>query len=176
MPPVTRLLNRTTKALVDVVDTSTFSPIEWIYHPNLTAVQGVPPHYWVIDVNNVREMTPEEKATYDAEHLPALKAEKEKRLKAECRDSIWVRYPPDNQASLTILMLMAHVQQLSNRFAYIAQAVQWIDAALTYYYAKAAEITSATSIAELDAVSWDMTSIWADDPLVTIYQARQILD
>lgn len=66
------VLNRISKAYLQSVNTPDFDELEWIINPDLTAVEGVPPCYWVIEGDAVREMTVEEKAIYDAAHVAVV--------------------------------------------------------------------------------------------------------
>lgn len=168
------LLHRSTKKLISTDQPQLFSHTEWIFDPDLTGVAGVPVYYWHIERNSIREMTAEEKVAYDATTLPTMKAAKEAKLTVEVRDSIYVRYPIHNQISLSVILTLALAQQKMARFAYIASGAAWIDKCFTYYYAKCAEIRAATTMPELDAITWDVVSLWEEDPQVTIEHARTI--
>lgn len=77
------ILHRTTKELrtgISAMSTFTdgsprYSPAIYVRNPDLSAVEGVPNHYWVIDPDDsVREADADEKAAIDAARLPDIKA------------------------------------------------------------------------------------------------------
>ena len=63
-------LHRTSKQLKLSVNTPNFNPSVWIINPDLSGVDGVPVKYWKITGDVVSEMSPAEKAAYDAANPP----------------------------------------------------------------------------------------------------------
>jgi hypothetical protein len=77
------ILHRTTKELrtgISAMSTLTdgtprYNPAVYVRNPDLSAVEGVPNHYWVIESDDsVREADVGEKAAIDAARLPDIKA------------------------------------------------------------------------------------------------------
>jgi hypothetical protein len=66
---VANVLSRTTGAYLASVNTPDYPETDWIINPDLSAVAGVAPCYWLVEGDSVREMTVEEKAAYDAAHV-----------------------------------------------------------------------------------------------------------
>lgn len=50
------------------VNTPEYPEEDWIRNPDMSGVIGVPPKYWVIEGDTVREMTADEKTEYDLEN------------------------------------------------------------------------------------------------------------
>jgi hypothetical protein len=116
-------------------------------------------------------------AETDATHadvLSSLKAEMVEKLRVECRDFVYLHYSAERQQTFALLRSEARLDGMINRANYVGQVIGWIDAAFSYFYAKAAEILGAADRAALDAVTWDFSVLSAADPVVTIYDARAI--
>lgn len=60
------VLNKVTRQYLLSVNTPEYSEEDWIINPDLSEVSGLAPHYWVVEGESVRSMTPAEMAVYDA--------------------------------------------------------------------------------------------------------------
>jgi len=63
-------------------------PADWLLHPDLSAVEGVPRKHWKIVGDRVAEMTDAEKAAVAAAELAAHKQAKLDRLRAEAVEKL----------------------------------------------------------------------------------------
>jgi hypothetical protein len=71
MPAV---LHRANKVLTQNVDLADFPVEKWIHDPDLSAVEGIDPRYWVIVGDNVTSVSPEEISAGEAMRLPRARA------------------------------------------------------------------------------------------------------
>ena len=69
------VLNRTTKAYLQSVNTPDYPVIDWIIEPDLTAISGFPSIYWIISGDNVLLMSQVERDAVDAALLDAQRDE-----------------------------------------------------------------------------------------------------
>jgi hypothetical protein len=69
------VLNRTTLEYRASVNTADYPPSDWLINPDLSAVAGLDPAFWIVDAQQVRPRT-------DAERLPILKDRKLQALDA----------------------------------------------------------------------------------------------
>jgi len=69
--------NRVTTPVVvyTVPDTSVFSPADWLIDPSLAAVRNVPQKYWIIQGDQIVEMSQADQDAVDAIELATIKAE-----------------------------------------------------------------------------------------------------
>lgn len=107
--------------------------------------------------------------------LDTLKLAKSNQLIQETRDYVNGAYAPERQMTLSLLLNLAITGGRPNQRDYILQCVGWINAILTYHYARQNEITAAADAGALAGVSWDFAGTFdANDPKVTIRAAREI--
>jgi hypothetical protein len=170
------VLNRTTLELRLKVSEKEYPVSEWIINPDLSAVQGVPVDYWLITGDQVKEMDASERAAVDAEMLPIEKAAKTQKFIQVTADFGESRYSLDRQQILSVLRSEARFDGLVNRANYIGKLLDWMNQVLNYYDMKNAELQALTTRDEVAAFAWDFTNLVNSDPLVTIYDARQIPD
>ena len=71
------VLNRTTKKFKASAHTPNFSSVEWIINPDLSAVQGQPVKYWMINGDVVTLATPAEQIVID-DAIAATRAARDK--------------------------------------------------------------------------------------------------
>lgn len=95
----------------------------------------------------------------------------------ETRDYIYQHYPQEKQQSIVLLLVLANLQGLSNRFTYLMRAVDWVMVqVLAHHYEKVAEYAACTTIAELEAVAGNFQQFDETDPLVGLSDAMAIPD
>ena len=78
-------LHRTTKELRPYGHTPDFDTADWIHDPDLSSVTGVEKRFWMITGDTVQPMTGAEK---DANHLPAIRTDKEALIDRRTRELI----------------------------------------------------------------------------------------
>lgn len=170
------VLNRVTKELRNSVSPKDYNPVFWILNPDLSHVQGVPVEYWLINGDDIKEMDAQQKAAVDAALLPIEKATMTQVFISASEDFGVSRYSVSRQQILSVLLSEARFDGLVNRAAYLNQLVVWMNQCLDYYDTKNAELQAFTTRDEVKNFVWDFTVLANADPLVTIYEARQIPD
>jgi hypothetical protein len=102
---------------------------------------------------------------------------KQRQLDKELHEFVDSRYTSLQRDAIMRQIDLAEKNSLPNKLAYCQQFENWINGeVLMYYVTKDAEIAACTTIAELDAVSWDYDSLVATDPDVKIAIAYSITD
>jgi|GEM_PF-6782289 len=59
---------------------------------------------------------------------------------------------------------------INDRLTLIQQVETWVNSVMAVYYSKASEISAAQTTAEVEAVSWDLSTLEADDPDIYMEQ------
>lgn len=173
---MTDVLHRIKKEIMLDVSPDSFTVEHWIHNPDMAPVAGVPVEYWKIVGDVVSEMNNGEKAAVDAVLIPQEMGIKYEEFRVATCEFIYSRYAQERQQTLAVLRTEARLDNLQNRANYVGQVLVWMDAVLTYFYTKAAELQEQTTRDGIRNFTWDFSGLIAADPLVTIYQAKQIPD
>ncbi len=164
------VLNRTTMELLYSVNTPDYPVEDWIQGPDLSAVDGVPKEDWVIDGDTVRSMTDSEKLLV----LPGRKTAKVAELVEASNNHGRQAFTVETEMRLKLLYSDAVARSLTNRAAYIGQALTFEQTVQTDLMTKIAAVTAATNQSELDAVSMDFSATVAPD--ISVLGALGITD
>ena len=94
------------------------------------------------------------------------------------------RYTTEKQISFTAIVQMCQMklsdpniteterQDYETRLQMIQQAFDWIRSVLDYHYQIDAQINAATSLDELNSITWDYSSFETSDPDIRLAQVR----
>jgi hypothetical protein len=90
---MSNVLNRTTKAYLQFVNTPDYSETDWIINPDMSAVEGTPTQYWKITGDVVAEMNDTEKEAVDDAHLQDFKDQRYVEIDAKTAEIIARGFP-----------------------------------------------------------------------------------
>ena len=140
-------------------DTSQF--LVWLQSQNMTQEQWLAANPW---------------SPWGNLSLADYQAQRTAQLKSDCDTLVLSCYPQTNQTAMVVMLMQATQQGLSNRAAYLEKVWTWATAITGLYYQQAAMIQACATQAQVQAISWDeaLSSLEAQDPLVTIQQAMSI--
>lgn len=169
------VLNRTTKQLLNSVNTPEYNPKDWIIKPDLSLVKGVDPKFWVIEGDKIRGMTDEEK---DADFELLLTAQKVKyhTLDIEIIAFINRHYDTESKQSLTASWVEGVDKGYVNRVTLIGKVWTWVETIIDYYEILAGQIFGSKTLAELDKVVWDLTPFEETDPVLSVITAKKVVE
>lgn len=89
---------------------------------------------------------------------------------------IYSKYPMPSQLSLTVELVYAMFNNMTNKAARIASIRDWAGIVLTYHFGKWADIEACTTHSQLDAITWDFSQFDALDPQVSLRDVLQMTD
>jgi hypothetical protein len=170
------ILNRTTKQLLNSINTPDYSEDDWIINPDLSAVENIPVDYWKIEGNSVIGMNESEKEAIDNSKVSSLKAQKLNQLDIDTTSFITSKYSLERQNSLQLLRGDARAEGKTNRFNYIQQVVIWVNSVLEYHYTVVYMINECLTKTEIEQLSWNHAANTLTDPNVFIQTAMEIQD
>jgi hypothetical protein len=110
------------------------------------------------------------------EGLPVKKARILEEFDVATKQFIKSRYSLERQVSLSLIRSDARFDNKTNRYAYVSGAVNWVNQVLYYHFMKNYEFEAATTIDELDQISWDFSELELADPDISIETAMGIDD
>lgn len=85
-------------------------------------------------------------------------------------------YPPDVKLNLLTLHYLATQQGRANQAGYIAKYFDWLTSLLKYNFTFIQKVSVLTDYKEIAALEFDFDANTMPDPLITVFQASQILD
>lgn len=99
------VLNKTTKELIESVNTPDYPTSDWVIDPDLSTVDGVPRKYWKVDYyDSLVVMSEQEQIDVDNALLPGFKINQINKLVADTRIYINNAYAPERQQTLSVLL------------------------------------------------------------------------
>jgi hypothetical protein len=104
-----------------------------------------------------------------------LREDRIQALDIAVRSYVYQHYEPHRQVTLTKLQMDATRADNQTAYDYIEQCWTWIKSCFAVYYTKAAEIQAAQTHEGVMGVAWDLSSLDASDPQVTLQQAMVLL-
>lgn len=96
-------------------------------------------------------------------------------FKAASQDFVQTLYPPQTQIQMLSIYLAAQASGLTNRMAYVARLLTWINGVLAYSATYVAGVQALRDPAAVVAAQWDVTQFPAD-PAITLLGAMSIPD
>lgn len=148
-----------------------------VSNDKIAAVEAIKPEYRKVDEQNkIVEMTADEKIAIDAQILADAILAMHKKWDDTTRDYILNRYALERQTSFILMMTLAMNQGLTNRAAYIQKAIDWVNSVLSYHFEISDQITAARTLADVAAITWDLSTFDATDPDIWIQTAMEIPD
>lgn len=170
--------------MADFVDTDTmtiltsrsdpdYPPPRYLPRAAAVAVEGtVDPKFWVVDGAAIREMTTPEKDALVEQWRRERKAE----LFAAVNAYGESHYDNATEQRIKTERIEARLDGLTNRQAYLDQAVNWYRTLVLDYATRNAALNAAATFAEVMAVSLDFSNHDASDPDVSVLAAMAIPD
>lgn len=173
---MSNVLNRTTKQYLVSVNTPDYSDVDWIINPDLGKVNNVPLKYWDIKGDVVDVLDQASKDAVDAADLPSVQAAKARELSDAGNNYIDQHYDSGAKTSLLASWIEGNQKGYVNRAAMVQSVWSWAQQVLNYYAGKMQEIFTATSLADVAAVTWDFSQFDASDPALVIFDVQSRLD
>ncbi len=108
--------------------------------------------------------------------LPQAKAKKLTEFKASIDGYLDEHYPFVTRVQLVNLYILARLDSLTNRAAYLAPGVAWLNSIIEYSATFAASVQAQVDVETTLNMTWDIESNVGPDPLLTLSTAIQIVD
>lgn len=170
------VLHRTTKQYLKSVNTPNYSEVDWVVNPDLSSVQNVPTKYWKIDGDTVSEMNQSEKDAVDNALVPSEKIIRKQYLQSTADTLIYNQGYTVTIKDTLSTMYTESVRIRPNRANYLKPWIDWLTEVDTEVKTKQASVDAQTTLAGVDSINIDSTTLIEDDPQVTIAGALAIVD
>ena len=169
------LVNRTTLEVRRSVNPPDYDQAEWVIDP---VIPEKPSRYWVNPIvgDTIELKDAAGQAAADAAYIADLKEAKKDELEANVLNIVDTHYPIHRREFIQLELHEARATGLTNKLAYLAQMPNWIKAGTANLFAAQDIVDAATTETEINAITIDLSSWAAADPLVSIRTAGGITD
>ena len=165
------VVNRSTLQVKVSADPAEHNPSEWLIDPTLP---DAPKRYWIVDGDDLREATDEEKGPIDAEYLAEQKETRTQELREQYNEALESRYQTRTLLYASYLLTKAMASMNDEAVEYLASLAQWVEDGDVLVEAAEELIDSSTTPEDAQAVSLTLTSWLAADPKVSTRAARKL--
>jgi hypothetical protein len=165
------VVHRVTLTVKVSANTPEYAPAEWLIDPTLP---DAPKRYWIVDGDDLREATEEEKGPIDVEYVAQQKESRIQELREQYNEALDSRYETRTLLYASYLLTKAMASMNDEAVDYLASLAQWVEDGDVLVEAAEELIESSTTAEDVQAVSLTLTS-WLDaDPKVSTRAARKL--
>ena len=165
------VVNRSTLQVKVSADPAEHDPSEWLIDPILP---DAPKRYWIVEGDNLREATEEEKGPIDVEYLAEQKELRIQELREQYNEALESRYQTRTLLYANYLLTKAMASMNDEAVDYLASLAQWVEDGDVLVEAAEELIESSETPEDAQAVSLTLTSWLAADPKVSTRAARKL--
>ena len=165
------VVNRSTLQVKVSVNTPEYDPSEWLIDPSLP---DAPKRYWIVEGDDLREATDEEKSPINAEYLAEQKEARKQELREQYNEALESRYQTRTLLYASYLLTKAMASMNDEAVEYLASLAQWVEDGDVLVEAAEELIESSETPEDVQAVSLTLASWLAADPKVSTRAARKL--
>ena len=165
------VVNKSTLQVKVSADPAEHDPSEWLIAPTLPAA---PKRYWIVEGDNLREATEEEKGPIDVQYLAEQKERRIGELREQYNEALESRYQTRTLLYANYLLTKAMASMNDEAVDYLASLAQWVEDGDVLVEAAEELIESSETPEDAQAVSLTLTSWLAADPKVSTRAARKL--
>jgi len=168
-------VNRTTFEIRLSVNPPDYDLADWVIDP---VIPEEPTRYWVSPIvgDTIELKDAAGQTAADAEYIAELKEEKKLELERNVVDVVDQHYPAHRQRLIQLEFHEARALGLTNKLAYLSQMINWVRIGAANLFVVQDTVDAASTEEEINAITIDLSSWIASDPLVSIRTAGGIID
>ena len=165
------VVNKSTLQVKVSADPAEHDPSEWLIDPTLP---DAPKRHWIVEGDDLREATEEEKGPIDVEYLAEQKELRIQELREQYNEALESRYQTRTLLYANYLLTKAMASMNDEAVYYLASLAQWVEDGDVLVEAAEELIESSETPEDAQAVSLTLTSWLAADPKVSTRAARKL--
>ena len=165
------VVNKSTLQVKVSADPAEHDPSEWLIDPTLP---DAPKRHWIVEGDDLREATEEEKGPIDVEYLAEQKELRIQELREQYNEALESRYQTRTLLYANYLLTKAMASMNDEAVDYLASLAQWVEDGDVLVEAAEEFIESSETPEDVQAVSLTLTSWLAADPKVSTRAARKL--
>ena len=165
------VVNKVTLEVRESADPAEYDSTEWLIGPDLP---DAPKRYWIVEGDDLREATEEEKGPIDVQYLAEQKELRIGVLREQYNEALESRYQTRTLLYANYLLTKAMASMNDEAVDYLASLAQWVEDGDVLVEAAEELIESSETPEDAQAVSLTLTSWLAADPKVSTRAARKL--
>ena len=165
------VVNKVTLEVRESADPAEYDSTEWLIGPTLP---DAPKRYWIVEGDDLREATEEEKGPIDVQYLAEQKERRIGELREQYNEALESRYQTRTLLYANYLLTKAMASMNDEAVDYLASLAQWVEDGDVLVEAAEELIESSETPEDAQAVSLTLTSWLAADPKVSTRAARKL--
>ena len=165
------VINKVTLQVKLSADPAEHDPSEWLINPT---IPDAPKRYWIVEGDNLREATEEEKGPIDVSYLAEQKELRIQEIREQYNEALESRYQTRTLLYANYLLTKAMASMNDEAVDYLASLAQWVEDGDVLVETAEELIESSETPEDAQAVSLTLTSWLAADPKVSTRAARKL--
>ena len=165
------VVHRVTLQVKVSADPAEHDSSEWLIDPVLP---DAPKRYWIVEGDNLREATDEEKGPIDVEYLSEQKEFRIQELREQYNEALDSRYETRTLLYASYLLTKAMASMEEETVEYLSGLAQWVEDGDVLVETAEVLVESSTTVEDIQAVSLTLTSWLAAAPKVSTRAARKL--
>ena len=165
------VVNRVTLQVKLSADPAEHDVSEWLIDPVLP---DAPKRYWIVEGDNLREATDEEKGPIDVEYLSEQKEFRIQELREQYNEALDSRYETRTLLYASYLLTKAMASMEEETVEYLSGLAQWVEDGDVLVEAAEVLVESSTTVEDIQSVSLTLTSWLAAEPKESTRAARKL--
>ena len=165
------VVHRITLQLKVSADPAEHDVSEWLIDPT---IPDAPKRHWVVEGDDLREATEEEKGPIEVEYLAQQKEQRIQELREQYDEALESRYKTKTLLYASYLLTKAMASMDEDVVDYLGDLAQWIEDGDVLVETAEGIIESSETAENVQSVSLTLTSWLNDDPKVSTRAARNM--
>ena len=165
------VVNKTTLQEKYSADPAEYDSEEWLIDPT---IPDAPKRYWVVEGDDLREATEEEKVLFDVEYLAQQKEQRIQELREQYNEALDSRYETRTLLYANYLLTKAMASMDDDVVEYLSELAQWIEDGDVLVETAESIVSASQTVEDVQAVTLTLTSWLEADPKVSTRIARNM--
>ena len=152
-------------------DPAEHNPEAWLIDPT---IPYVPKRHWIVEGDDLREATEEEKGPIDIEYLAQQKEQRIQELREQYNEALELRYETRTLLYASYLLTKAMASMDEDVVDYLSELAQWIEDGDVLVETAESIVSASQTIEDVQSVTLTLTSWLEADPKISTRVARNM--
>ena len=152
-------------------DPAEYDSEEWLIDPT---IPDAPKRYWVVEGDDLREATEEEKGLIDIEYLAQQKEQRIQELRGQYSEALESRYETRTLLYANYLLTKAMASMDDDVVEYLSELAQWVEDGDVLVETAESIVSASQTVEDVQSVTLTLTSWLEADPKVSTRIARNM--